>query len=121
MLIALTVMILFGGGNEPLFDKETRVAIKQTVTDSARQKAVLAILKGIESKRKKPHKSAAASRKDLARLELDRSADAKDIQATLDEILESRRGVQQALVDGIFEMREIMTAEEWQAVFGSGS
>jgi len=121
MLIALITAMLLGGGLEPLFGKETRVAVKETITDTQRQKEVLGSLKEIESSRKKPSKSGGAARKDLARLEADRSADAADIRAIYDEILGFRGESHQALIDGIFSMREIMTEEEWQAVFGPDS
>ena len=80
---------------------------------------------GVEAQRLwswlKPSKSGGAARKDLSRLEADRSADATDIQAIYDEILGFRSESLQALIDGIFVMRESMTEEEWGAVFGPDS
>ena len=122
MLIALMTVYLLGGGSlEPLFDKQTRAAIKQSVTDEARQKEVLATIKSIEGSRKGATKAAKGSRKELAGLEADRSAAVNDIEAELEKIVGTRNDLREAFVDGVFDMRENMTAEEWQAVFGSDS
>ena len=121
MLIALLAATLLGGGNAPFFDKETRAAIQEVVVDTERQKEALAAIKRVEDARKKPNKGAEKARKDLGRLEADLSAEAEEIRAAYDVILEFRAEVGQAYTDTIFDMRESMTEEEWQAVFGSDS
>jgi hypothetical protein len=122
MLIALMTVYLLGGGSlEPFFDKQTRSAIKQSVNDEARQKEVLATIKSIEGSRKSATKAAKGSRKELADLEAGPSAAVNDIEAELEKIVGTRNGLHEAFVDGVFDMRENMTAEEWQAVFGSDS
>ena len=122
MLIALLAALLLGGGDaEPIFDKQTRKAIKQTVTDEERKKEVLGVIKRVEKSRDRLAKAAGGARKELKRLESDRSAPVDDLHGLVDRILEARSGVHQAFVDGILEMREIMTEEEWIAVFVAGS
>ena len=118
MLIALTMALLFGGGSpDPLFAKQTRTAIKQVVTDEERQAEVLATVKSIEGSWKRANKAAKAPGKELGRLEKDRAASTNDIEAQIDEIIAIRENLHKDFVDGIFEMRENMTEEEWQAVF----
>jgi len=118
MLIALTMALLFGGGSpDPLFAKQTRTAIKQVVTDEERQAEVLATVKSIEGSWKRADKAAKAPSKELGRLEKDRAASTDDIEAQIDEIVAIRENLHKDFVDGIFEMRENMTEEEWQAVF----
>jgi len=122
MLIALTMALLLGGGSQdPLFAKQTRTAIKQIVTDDARQAEVLAAVKSIEGSWKRANKAAKAPGKELGRLEKDRAATTDDIQAQVDDIVAIRDGLHRDFVDGIFEMRDEMTEAEWQAVFGSVS
>jgi hypothetical protein len=122
MLIALTMTLLFGGGSpDPLFAKRTRTAIKQIVTDDARQAEILAAVKSIEGSWKGANKAAKAPGKELGRLEKDRAALTDDIEAQIDEIVVIRENLHKDFVDGIFEMRENMTEEEWQEVFSPGS
>lgn len=122
MLISLTIMFLFGGGSpDPLFAKQTRTAIKQVVADDERQAEVLAAVKSIEGSWKRANKAAKAPSKELGRLEKDRAASTDDIEAQIEEIVTIRQDLHKDFVDGIFEMREKMTEEEWQAVFSPGS
>ena len=86
-----------------------------------RQKEVLATIKSIEGDRKNSTKAAKGSRKELADLEANRSATVDDIEAELKEIMSIRNDLHDSFVDGVFDMRQNMTAEEWQAVFGPTS
>jgi hypothetical protein len=121
MLIALLTVVLLGGGGTPFFPKETKVAIREVVVDPMRQKAVLGTIKDVEGFRKKPNKDGQKARKELARLESDHSAEAEEIRAAYEVIVDYRREVSEAYTDAIFEMRANMTSEEWLAVFGSDS
>ena len=120
MLIALISVLLFGGSGEPLFDKDTRSAIKQTLPHD-RKSEVLAAIKKIESSRKSSAKATKASRKQLAGLEADRSSDVEEMKNAISEIVDHRGKLHQAFIDGLFDMRESMSEEEWQVVFSSES
>ena len=48
MLIVIVISLLFGGPDEPVFDKQTRAAIKHRIDDAARRSTVLDAVKGIE-------------------------------------------------------------------------
>ena len=48
MLTILIISLLFGGPEEPVFDKQTHAAIKQSIDDPARRSTVLDAVKGIE-------------------------------------------------------------------------
>ena len=117
MLIALYFFLFGGGSTDALFAKPTRTAIKQVVTDDARQAEVLAAVKSIEGSWKRADKAAKAPSKELGRLEKDRAASTDNIEAQIDEIIAIRENLHRDFVDGIFEMRENRTEEEWQAVF----
>ena len=118
MLIALLAATIFGGPDAPFFPKETHAAVREAVVDPVRQKAVLQTMKDTERARKKPDKERKRARKDLARLEADMSATAAEIRAAYDVFLDFRHDLGGLYTDAIFEMRENMTEEEWQAVFG---
>ena len=120
MLIALMSLLLFGGSGEPLFDKDTRSAIKEMLPEDRRGE-VLAAIKRIEISRKSSAKATKAARKELARLEADRSADVEEMKDAIGEIVAHRGELHQAFIDGLFDMRESMSEEEWQAVFSPES
>jgi hypothetical protein len=120
MLIVLMSILLFGGSGEPLFDKNTRSAIKETLSEDRRGE-VLAAIKRIESSGKSSAKATKGARKELARLEADRSAGVEEIKDAIDEIVARRGELHQAFIEGLFDMRESMNEEEWQTVFSPES
>ena len=120
MLIVLMSLLLFGGSSEPLFDKNTRSAIKETLPEH-RSGEVLAAIKRIESSRKSWAKATSGARKELARLEADRSADVQEMKGAIGEIVAHRAELHQAFIDGLFDMRGSMSEKEWQAVFSPES
>lgn len=52
---------------------------------------------------------------------LDQAPAAGEFQTAVAEMITIRDAFDRAFIDTIFEMRENMTDEEWQAVFGGGS
>ena len=119
MLIILIITLLFGGPDEPVFDKQTRAAIKQTIADPARRSTVLDTVKGIEKSKTQLNKAAGKIVKRLGRINKDTGIGVAEAEAALAEITPVRLEAQQAFIDGVFEMRRHMSAEEWRAAFGS--
>jgi hypothetical protein len=121
MLTILIITLLFGGSDEPMFDKQTRSAIKQSIYDPARRSAVLDAIKRIEKSKDKLNKVAGKVVKRLGRIQQDPDIGVAEIEAALGEITRARLETQRTFVDGVFEMRRHMSAEEWRAAFGSAS
>lgn len=121
MLIILIITLLFGGPDEPVFDKQTRAAIKQTIADPARRSAVLDTVKGIEKSKAQLNKAAGKIVKRLGRINKDTGIGVAEAEAALAEITPARLEAQQAFIDGVFEMRRHMSADEWRTAFGSES
>jgi len=119
MLTILIITLLFGGPDEPVFDKQTRAAIKQTIADPARRSAVLDTVKGIEKSKTRLNKAAGKIVKRLGRINKDTGIGVAEAESALAEITPVRLEVQQTFIDGVFEMRRHMSAEEWRAAFGS--
>ena len=121
MLIILIITLLFGGQDEPVFDKQTRAAIKQTIADPARRSIVLDTVKGIEKSKTQLNKAAGKIVKRLGRINKDTGVGVAEAEAALVEITTVRLETQQTFIDGVFEMRRHMSADEWRSAFGSES
>jgi hypothetical protein len=121
MLIILIITLLFGGPDEPVFDKQTRAAIKQSIADSARRSTVLDAVKRIEKSKDQLNKAANKIGKRLGRGNKDSGIDAMEAKSALAKITGARIDAQKTFIDGVFEMRRHMSAEEWRAAFGSES
>ena len=119
MLIILIITLLFGGADEPVFDKQTRAAIKQAIADSARRSTVLDTVKGIEKSKTQLNKAAGKIVKRLGRIHKDTGIGVAEAEAALAEITTVRLEAQQTFIDGVFEMRRHMSADEWRTAFGS--
>ncbi len=119
MLIILIITLLFGGPDEPVFDKQTRAAIKQTIADPARRSTVLDTVKSIEKSKTQLNKAAGKIVKRLGRINKDTGIGVAEAESALAEITPVRLEAQQAFIDGVFEMRRYMSAEEWRAAFGN--
>ena len=121
MLIVLIITLLFGGPDEPVFDKQTRAAIKQAIADPARRSAVLDTVKGIEKSKTQLNKAAGKIVKRLGRINKDTGIGVAEAEAAIAEITPVRLEAQQTFIDGVFEMRRHMSADEWRTAFGSKS
>ena len=121
MLIVLIITLLFGGPDEPVFDKQTRAAIKQSIADSARRSTVLDAVNRIEKSKDQLNKAAGKIGKRLGRSNKDSGIGITEAEAALAEITGTRIEAQQRFIDGVFDMRRHMSADEWQTAFGSES
>ena len=121
MLTILIISLLFGGPGEPVFDKQTRSAIKRSINDAARRSVVLDAVKGIEKSKEQLIKASRKIGKRLVRINKDTGIGVAEAEAALAEITRVRLQTQQTFIDGVFEMRQNMSAEEWQTAFGGES
>ena len=121
MLIVLIISLLLGGPDEPVFDKQIRAAIKQSIDDPVRRSTVLNVVKGIEKSKEQLIKAGRNIGKRLVRINKDTGIGVAEAEAALAEITRVRLETQKAFIDGIFDMRRNMSAEEWQTAFGGES
>jgi hypothetical protein len=121
MLAALLVgFLVFSGGNgfaAKMFGKDTRALVRQVVSDPARADEAARTLE-------LGQQDLEAIGKRFEKIVKEFSATDEDQAAGFDELLpymqlasEQRRNVQRVSLDRMFDLREILTEEEWNAVF----
>jgi len=123
MLAALLVgFLVFSGGNgfaAKMFGKDTRALVRQVVSDPVRADEAARTLE-------LGQQDLEAIGKQLEKIVKEFSATDEDQAAGFDELLpymqlasEQRRNVQRQSLDRMFDLREILTEEEWNALFAN--
>ena len=121
MLAALLVgFLVFSGGNgfaAKMFGKDTRALVRQVVSDPERGDAAARTLEVGQQ-------DLEAIGKQFEKIVKEFSATDEDQSAGLDELLpymqlasEQRRNVQRVSLDRMFDLREILTEDEWNILF----
>jgi hypothetical protein len=123
MLAALLVgFLVFSGGNgfaAKMFGKDTRALVRQVVSDPVRADEAARTLE-------LGQQDLDAIGKQFEKIVKDFGATDEDQSAGLDKLLpymqlasEQRRNVQTISLDRVFDLREILTEDEWNAVFAT--
>ncbi len=123
MLVALLVAFLMGGGGGGGIDaytKEHHKLVKEFVADEERAAAVVAEMKSAQKSINGSVKEIRGVVKRWKKIDADPGSGRAELEPLLRESTEIRSDALRAYTDSLFEMREQMTAEEWEAVYGSG-
>ena len=118
MLVALfTILFLAGGGGGGLeaFTKESQKIVKEHVADRAAADAIVTEMKSASKSLNKVAKDGRKRFKEWSKTDSDHSTGAAELQPLVDGANEYRAQAGKIFIDGIFEMREHMTAEEWDS------
>ena len=124
MLIALLAAFLLGGGGAsgailtPSSVKAIGKSIEATVHDAERLEAASMAVKGLRAEVKAFDKTFTKSGKALTKLYKDHGATRERMQVVLDDLNKEWSAAQVRAIDLRFELRESLTVEEWQAIFG---
>lgn len=121
MLAALLVgFLVFSGGSgfaAKMFGKDTRALVRQVVSNPERGDAAVRTLE-------LGQQDLEAIGKQFEKIVKEFSATDEDQSAGLDELLpymqlasEQRRNVQRVSLDRMFDLREILTEDEWNVLF----
>jgi len=121
MLAALLVgFLVFSGGNGfagKMFGKDTRALVRQVVSDPVRADEAARTLElgqqDLEAIGKRFEKIA----KDFGATDEDQAAGFDELLPYMQLASEQRRNVQRVSLDRIFDLREILTVDEWNVVF----
>jgi len=124
MLIALfTILLLGGGGGSGILDfiADTQDTVKVVVEKDDRRKEMLGTLKAMKKRANAHGKVLRRSSRDLNRV----LADDEVTEAAIDTIwyryFAQREVYNREMLDLRFQLRDQMTREEWEQVFGEDS
>jgi len=122
MLIALfTAMYLmyWSSGSSPLMAnlEQTEKLIKANVADDARREQAVQIVGRMKDVIKAYNSRNANVAKSLAGLVQSRATQPAALEATLDPLLADDDATREQLVDLRFQLKSVLTAKEWAAVF----
>jgi len=121
MLITLITVLLLGGSiDDALLDyvAETRTSVKSVITDDERRKDVTSTLNAMKKRVKQRSKAASQTIKQLKKALGDHEVGEQDIDAVYANYFAKTDLFNSDMIDLRFELREKLTREEWQALFG---
>ena len=123
MLIGMLIALLFGGGAQNLAVnqedyKATKAEIMEVMQDIEQRQEVIQVLYGLKSDSKKYSKRYLKHMRPFIK-EL-KQYDSLDVRMKdeLAEIDRVRLDWHEAVITARFEIRDLMTREEWESVFG---
>ena len=123
MLIAFFVTLLFvrGGGDDvDVYTKEDRKLVQHVVADEERADAVVAVMESTQKIIDGYVERSGNLTKSWRKIDTDRDSERAEFEPLLREADEYPSDTLQAFADSIFEMREQVTAEEWEALHRDG-
>jgi ribosome-binding ATPase YchF (GTP1/OBG family) len=121
MLAALLVgFLVFSGGNgfaAKMFGKDTRALVRQVVADPERADAAVQELELGQQDLEAIGKRFEKIVKEFSATDEDQAAGFDDLLPYMQLASEQRRNVQRVSLDRMFDLREILTEDEWNALF----
>jgi hypothetical protein len=124
MLVALLagflILTSFGGGFAfRLFDKDMQAAVNEVVADEARAAAAVEIIKQGRNDLEDASKRFEEIAKGFRAADEEQSAGLDVLTPFVEQAIEARRSGQAAVLDRVFELRDTLTASEWEAALAS--
>ena len=121
MLAALLVgFLVFSGGNgfaAKMFGKDTRALVRQVVEDPERADAAVRELELGQQDLESVGKQLETLVKDFSTTDEDQASGLDELLPYLQMASEQRRNAQRVSLDRMFDLREILTKDEWNALF----
>jgi hypothetical protein len=123
MLAALLVgFLVFSGGNgfaAKMFGKDTRAVVRQVVSDPVRADEAARTLELGQQDLEAIGKRFEKIVKEFSATDEDQAAGFEELVPYMQLASEQRRNVQRVSLDRMFDLREILTEDEWNAVFAT--
>ena len=116
---ALALLLLGGGGSEGFLPKDFDKQVKKQMTDKVRKAQVLDLHKQMGKTFKGYNKQQKTSSKKVLALTENHEASADEFRAVVDEFFVERRKTQEKLIDARLKMKDLITREEWGAIFSA--
>jgi Skp family chaperone for outer membrane proteins len=119
MIVAavMGLMTLFGGGAGTILPADFDKRVEQHVPEGARRDSIQAVAKELEAIGTDYQKQADDNGDALVALSKDYESDTDSLVALLDEAREERQQAADGIVQKRLQLAELLTAEEWAAVF----
>ena len=117
ILATITVVtVLMGGGSNFTLD-HVRDAAKEGIKDKDRAKQVVAITKEADKEFKSYNKNIGKLSKQLVQMNADYNLTREEIKSFYNKSDKSRRAFLERFIELRFEAKDLMTPEEWQAMY----
>ena len=119
MLIAIFAFLAmtFGGGPEGGMPQDFNKQVKKKMTDEVRKDQILDLNKQIREGVKASNKRLKTLSKDVRALTPKYDSTADEIQTIVDQYFVERRETQETMIDARLKMKDLITREEWGAIF----
>jgi hypothetical protein len=121
MLAALLVgFLVFSGGNgfaAKMFGKDTRALVRQVVSDPVRADEAARTLELGQQDLEAIGKRFEKIVKEFSATDEDQAAGFEELLPYMQLASEQRRNVQRVSLDRMFDLRQILTADEWNTLF----
>ena len=120
MLIALFTILILGGSNTGMLDfiGDTQDTVKVVMEKDDRRKEALSAIKAIKKRTETHNKMVKGSSKDLTKALADNDVSEADIDTIWYRYFAQREAYNRDMLDLRFQLKDQMTREEWQQVFG---
>lgn len=109
-------LIILMGGGEGLV-KDISKPVKQYIQDESGAKQILAINKAMLKEEAMLAKEIQTTRKAMAKLNRSRSTTGEELLAAFTAVEQRRSQAREQILEGRFQIRALMTNEEWDNVF----
>ena len=118
LLTALAVIWLgSGGGGDDYLPKELNKRVKSEVSDKQVRKDVEALVKQINKDIGEYREDAERLARDMMELSADYDAELESFESLVDQVVSAREDVQKKAIDSRLKLVDLLTVEEWKAVF----
>ena len=122
MLIALTIMLLGGGGYEYwLFPEDFSDRMEVVVTDEARRSEIIDLMDQINERAALYNDRIKDISEESAKLNRDSNATADDFESIIERLHKERKQMQSELLDVRLQMAGKFNEQEWTRAFAADS
>ena len=117
--MALLIMSLLGAGAYEIFVNDEFGYVENVIEEPARADRALMIMRRVNRLGDQLKANRADVIDDLSVINADPSSRPEDYQPALDRLWQTRADVFELYVTDVFQLRDQMTREEWEAAFGN--
>ena len=122
MLIALTIMLLGGGGSDLwLFPEDFTDRVETVITDEGRQTAIIDLFDEITDSYVAYNDRIKKTADNAALLNRNYDATKQEFEPVIDSLLQERRKLQTEVLDARVKMADRFQEDEWQQIFAVDS